>query len=216
MIKRTRLWALLGSSALLLGMLLASTGGVAADGQVAWDGQQGLTNGTFKDTQCATPPVGFIHWVFTDGGGTVTAASITFGGSGSGTFAMSQNGQGSWSYDSAFFTLATLTASVSYTGTVGQGANLVISDGCPGETQSQPPSEAPSATPTEGIPTATPTFNLQTGDITDAPSEPSTDAAVGTNGTSAPADGAWLLVVALGVLLASIVVLTPARAKSRR
>ena len=41
------------------------------------------------------------------------------------------------------------------------------------------------------------------------------DTAIGTP-TSAPADGAWLLVVALGVLLASIVVLTPARAKSRR
>ena len=38
----------------------------------------------------------------------------------------------------------------------------------------------------------------------------------GGNGTSSPADSAWLLVVALGVLLASIVVLTPARAKSRR
>ena len=63
---------------------------------------------------------------------------------------------------------------------------------------------------------AVPSHTLQTGDITDAPSEPSTDAALGANGTSAPADGAWLLVVALGVLLASIVVLTPARAKSRR
>jgi len=51
--------------------------------------------------------------------------------------------------------------------------------------------------------------------ITDAPSEPSTDS-LGTTGTSGPADSAWLLVVALGVLLASVVVLTPARAKSRR
>ena len=72
----------------------------------------------------------------------------------------------------------------------------------------------PTPTPTFG-PTPTPTFGLQTGDITNAPSEPSTDS-IGANGTSAPADGAWLLVVALGVLLASIVVLTPARAKSRR
>lgn len=39
---------------------------------------------------------------------------------------------------------------------------------------------------------------------------------IGTAGTSGPADMAWLLVVALGVLLASIVVLSPARAKSRR
>jgi hypothetical protein len=46
--------------------------------------------------------------------------------------------------------------------------------------------------------------------------QPPTDALPGTTGSSGPTDGAWLLVVALGVLLASIVVLTPARAKSRR
>jgi hypothetical protein len=50
---------------------------------------------------------------------------------------------------------------------------------------------------------------------TDAPSEPNT-ATIGGNGTSAPADGAWLLVVALGVLLASMVVLTPAPARRRK
>ena len=43
-----------------------------------------------------------------------------------------------------------------------------------------------------------------------------TDTEFGTAGTSGPSDGAWLLVVALGVLLGSIVVLAPARAKSRR
>jgi hypothetical protein len=63
--------------------------------------------------------------------------------------------------------------------------------------------------------TAPPSFEQSFEGDTDAPSEPSTDT-LGTNGTSGPADGAWLLVVALGVLLASIVVLTPARAKSRR
>jgi hypothetical protein len=60
-----------------------------------------------------------------------------------------------------------------------------------------------------------PSFEQSQEGETDAPSEPSTDTFTG-NGTSGPADGAWLLVVALGVLLASIVVLTPARAKSRR
>lgn len=58
-------------------------------------------------------------------------------------------------------------------------------------------------------PTGEPTQD--TGDITESP----TDGLFG-NGTSSPADGAWLLVVALGALLASVVVLTPARAKSRR
>ena len=61
-------------------------------------------------------------------------------------------------------------------------------------------------------------------EVTDAPSfeqsqegdtEPPTNT-IGGNGSSAPADSAWLLVVALGVLLASIVVLSPAKASTRR
>ena len=64
-------------------------------------------------------------------------------------------------------------------------------------------------------PEETPEFSADEGGETDAPSEPNT-ATIGGNGTSGPADGAWLLVVALGVLLASVVVMTPARAKSRR
>jgi hypothetical protein len=63
--------------------------------------------------------------------------------------------------------------------------------------------------------TEEPSFESTEEGNTDAPSEPNT-AALGGNGTSGPADGAWLLVVALGVLLASVVVMTPARAKSRR
>jgi hypothetical protein len=42
--------------------------------------------------------------------------------------------------------------------------------------------------------------------------QPNTDTLSG-NRTSTPADSAWLLVVALGVLLASLVVLSPARSK---
>jgi uncharacterized repeat protein (TIGR01451 family) len=47
------------------------------------------------------------------------------------------------------------------------------------------------------------------------PTQPPTDT-LGSTNSSGPSDGAWLLVVALGVLLASVVVLTPARAKNRR
>jgi hypothetical protein len=67
----------------------------------------------------------------------------------------------------------------------------------------------------EEEPTPTPEFTDEGEGDTDAPSEPNT-ATIGGNGTSGPADGAWLLVVALGVLLASVVVMTPARAKSQR
>jgi hypothetical protein len=72
---------------------------------------------------------------------------------------------------------------------------------------------APAPTPT--APGSTPSFSQTEEGATDAATEPSTDT-FGGNGTSGPAGGAWLLVVALGVLLASIVVLTPARAKGRR
>ena len=69
----------------------------------------------------------------------------------------------------------------------------------PSDPASQPASEAPS-------------FQQSQGDVTQCPC----DTTPGLANTSHPADGAWLLVVALGVLLASVVVLTPARAKNRR
>jgi len=91
------------------------------------------------------------------------------------------------------------------------GDQLTLSHICFGEEEeSTPPSEEASTPASEG-----PSFEASQEGDTDAPSEPQTDA-LGTNGIASPADGAWLLVVALGVLLASIVVLTPARAKSRR
>jgi len=55
--------------------------------------------------------------------------------------------------------------------------------------------------------------------------EPATDvpdgslpntATIGGSGTSSPSDSSWLLVAALGVLLASVVVMTPVRVKTRR
>jgi hypothetical protein len=63
--------------------------------------------------------------------------------------------------------------------------------------------------------TDAPSFEQDQEAVTDAPSEPNT-ATFGGNDISGPADSAWLLVVALGVLLSSIVVLTPARARTRR
>ena len=83
-----------------------------------------------------------------------------------------------------------------------EGDDLKISHICFGDAPGEEETEEPSFESTEE-------------GATDAPSEPNT-ATIGGNGTSGPADGAWLLVVALGVLLASIVVMTPARAKSRR
>jgi hypothetical protein len=88
----------------------------------------------------------------------------------------------------------------------GDGGELKISHICVGD---EPGDET---APPE---TVAPSFTDEGAGDTDEPTDPSSDT-FGSNGTSGPADGAWLLVVALGVLLASIVVLTPARAKSRR
>lgn len=80
--------------------------------------------------------------------------------------------------------------------------------------------DEPTDTPFQSVfeetdaPTETP-FQSVAGD-TDEPSEPDTATIGGSKDIGSPADGAWLLVVALGVLLASIVVLTPARAKAPR
>ena len=63
----------------------------------------------------------------------------------------------------------------------------------------------------EPPPSESPEFSGDEGGLTECPC----DTIPGTQ-TSGPADGAWMLVVALGVLLASIVVLTPARAKRQR
>jgi hypothetical protein len=84
----------------------------------------------------------------------------------------------------------------------------------------EPPTAPPTETPFQSVedvtdaPTETPFQSVE--DVTDEPSEPDT-ATIGTpKNVGSPADGAWLLVVALGVLLASIVVLTPARANAPR
>jgi hypothetical protein len=86
------------------------------------------------------------------------------------------------------------------------------------EGQTDAPTDTPTGTPIVTAPPTlapTPTFGGSQEGETEAPTNPDTSA-IDTGGPASPADSAWLLVVALGVLLASVVVLTPARAKSRR
>jgi len=84
------------------------------------------------------------------------------------------------------------------------GGVLTVSSVCVGAPESSSPSESTSETPSNSG-----------GGLGDT-NQPPTDAIPAGTGTSGPNDTAWLLVVGLGVLLASIVVLTPARAKSKR
>lgn len=237
---RKRLLSLVGSSALLVGLLVGTTGTVFADGQVEWTGN-GQTDGVPNDIQCDDSNTAYLYWVFVPGGqDAVTAATITFGGTGSGTYPLNQD-NGQWKLqDGPWFDLDGLTAIVDYTGTLGNGNALVtISHGCPGETEeSAPPSFEESQVVETDEPSAPPSFEqsqlIETDEPssppetdqpsfftsqeaeTDAPSEPDTATIGGSKTVGSPADGAWLLVVALGVLLASIVVLTPARAKAPR
>jgi hypothetical protein len=76
------------------------------------------------------------------------------------------------------------------------------------------PTASPEVTAVPGAstgPTASP--NGGGGGATDQPTMPPTNA--GLDGGSGPADGAWLMVVVLGILLASMIVLTPAKARRR-
>ena len=75
--------------------------------------------------------------------------------------------------------------------------------------------EAPSFEQSEEVETDTPSFEQSQEGDTDAPSLPDTTTVGGSN-TGTPSDSAWILMLALGLLLASIVVLTPARAKAPR
>jgi hypothetical protein len=204
MIKNKRLMSLLGAGALLAGMMFASTGLVAAGGpQINWEGN-GAKDGVLNTSQC-NGTGSYLYWVFHPGGGaTVSGVTLHLGGTGTGDFPMTQaaedNDNGAFKATTPYYTPdSNLTAWVTWTGgSLGNGnPGLVISHGC--------------ADNTTAAPTSTPTFGLETGGVTECPC----DTIPGAN-TSGRADGAWLLVVALGMLRASIVVLTPARAKRQR
>jgi hypothetical protein len=75
-----------------------------------------------------------------------------------------------------------------------------------------PPSEVP---PSEVPPTEAPSFEQSQAGETDVPTLPNT-ATIGGNNGSGPSSSAWMLVLALGLLLGSVVVMTPAPSKTRR
>jgi hypothetical protein len=61
--------------------------------------------------------------------------------------------------------------------------------------------------------TTTETFSGGSEPATDAPTQPNT--AVASGGPSTPSNSAWMLILALGLLLGSVVVLTPAKSKAK-
>jgi len=63
--------------------------------------------------------------------------------------------------------------------------------------------------------TTTTSFSQSQQAATDVPTEPNT-AAIETGGPSNPGGSVWMLILALGVLLGSVVILTPAPSKTKR
>jgi hypothetical protein len=205
--KRSRLAALLGAGLLtfaVTGIALASTDLLA--GQVGITLSEKDATGTDACAGVDVPDGGAVlHFVLT--GTSDTDGSLDFVLSNPTT-----NGHADNASDSNGNTLDWWVPVDSATGdtvlesatTSADGDNLVLSHVCFGAVVTAPPTPVP-----------TPTGGGGGGGESDVPTQPATDS-IGSTGNSGPTDTAWLLVVGLGVLLASIVVLTPARAKSRR
>jgi hypothetical protein len=109
-----------------------------------WDGQQGLPLQQQCDAQ--NDPYGlnqpYLLWIFTTGGKNITgAATLTLGGTGSGSYVGTAHGK-EFHFVTPYFTPnSSLTATVSYGGDLGN-AQLTISHGCigPAPPDTTPPS----------------------------------------------------------------------------
>lgn len=107
-----------------------ATAAQAGGGTVSWTG-----SGADSIGACTNGQSSYLHWIFSEGGdGSVSSATLTLGGTGSGQYTMSQHGN-SWTVDTGYYALSGLTAHATYTGDLGNGSgNLVISGGCYDET----------------------------------------------------------------------------------
>ena len=114
--------------------LLASA--VMADGATYtedWDGRGSDSENCGLVGQEGRPETGWIHWIFSTKGES-TNASLTLGGTGSGTYEPGPPLVAeAWHFYTPFFDLDGLTATIElFGGDPGPGGGLVISDYCPG------------------------------------------------------------------------------------
>lgn len=240
-----KLWAILGAGVLTLGVVSVAMALELKEAHrgivIGWDANgDPFVDGFDKVNaeECAeedlAPGEILIHFVQTQavaGAAGTNLLDVDFDGAPDANDVVEDGIQGSnvdWfvgaTSDGGDITIVTANSNI-------DGGQLVISHICVGDTpeeETAPPTDTPTDTPTEAptetpfqsvfeesdAPTETP-FQSVEGD-TDEPSEPDTATIGGSKDLGSPADGAWLLVVALGVLLASVVVLTPARAKAPR
>jgi len=209
--KRSKLWAVLGAGVLALG-----TVGVALATDLL-PGQVGITVGEKQGDaeKCAEFPLEIgegevgLHFVLTG----TAASSGKLAASFSNPVSSFSDLDNSTSPGNTLHWYVVITGTgatvIESASTDAAGDNLVLSHSCFGAEETEVPSFEQSQEGETDEPSDEPSFEQSQEGAT----EPPTDA---FGGTSAPSDGAWLLVAALGVLLASVVVLTPARARSRR
>ena len=202
---RTKLGALVAAGAMafvLVGTAFAEEGNQT---NVAWNaGASDCTGGPGGTT--IDPGEGNVAWVFVhtsqSGPGHLDANFQNAGAQGADSYI-----QGGLKYliiTSAPDTLLNFSDNLS-------GGQLTLSHTCYNSESSQPAESQPEESTPESVP---PSFTSTEFPATDVPSEPNT-ATIGSS-SGGPSDSSWLLVAALGVLLASVVVMTPARAKNRR
>ena len=237
--KLRRLASFVAASAVIIGLLGQGASAVLATGANTqfWQGN-GVTDGELNNVDC-TDGVGML-WIWTGDG---TSVQISVDGE---VVDGVQQGQGSFHFFTSWHDLASLTAGdngnifVTYDGAVADKAVVTLSHGCEGETSSSTSSSSSTTsessssttsessssttttsssstttTTTSATTTTTTSFSQSQGGETDVPTEPNT-AAIETGGPSNPGGSVWMLIVALGVLLGSVVILTPAPSKTKR
>jgi hypothetical protein len=157
--KNRRIGALIAAAALTL----TFAGTALADGSVDWTGQ-GITNGNLNNETCdADNPAGSMLWIFTLGGSdeNVTGAELTVNGD---VYTNDVHVGHIIKFMTAFYDPSgSITASVSYTGTLGSGdVNLTISHGCPDTVTTTTSSETTETSTTETSTTETSTTETET------------------------------------------------------
>jgi hypothetical protein len=206
---RSKLAAMLGAGVLVLGVAGIAMAGNGASNP--WNGQG------YPSDSCTPTTTGTMLWIFNNGG---TPTDLTINGHlQSGTWDAKGGGSFHFTVTIDANNYPPTSASANYTGDNGQ---LVLS-GCNESTSSSSSSssstsftssESGSSTTESSTTSSSTSFTGSESGETSVPSQPNT-ATVGDS-NSGPSNGAWLLVAALGALIGSVVVLTPARAKNRR
>ena len=113
-------------------------------------------------------------------------------------------------------TTTTDSSSSSTTTTDSSSSSTTTTESSSSSTTTSSSSTTTTTTTTTPVTTTTTTsFSQSQGGETDVPTQPNT-AAIETSGPSNPGSSVWMLIVALGVLLGSVVILTPAPSKTKR